>query len=603
MVAWHVLNSAMPKGLGFVTPFCVPGASMWKHLADDYPAFYNAKDADMALRNWLQIKEDLEKNGLWQVYDRHVIKLNQALTYMSEKGLLRDEPYRDECELRVKVMLEELDGQIDLAVPTKARRLKVYKKQPKNTTNLVEVERLTKVKKCSVCGTTNPLKAHFKPIGSKKTKLGEVNPCQEGFVQESEELAILFARPLPWRISKVGLTDYQRAMGHKAIINRQEDRVTFDGNAMKRLQERYPKDSLYPLISRQRYLTKLLGTYIGKKQPDGSVKGGMPMGKDGRGHPSFNFNPSTLRLACPFFHQLPRPGKPDDPHTWIRNMVVPAKGNIFGARDFSGIEAVLVGYEAKDPNYIWLAKHDVHSFYTIHALYGLGDPRVSANDLPSMSWDRDKLAARLKDIKKEFSWDRNQLYKHLTHAINFGQGPKGAVEKIYKDTGVLHSVGLVGKVMGVYKELFPSITKWHHEMRLQAEDGHLRNAFGYVGRFYRVWAWEKDITGEWIRKPGDDAEAVLAFKPQSTAAAMIKEAILRLYFDCFEEAGQFLRLQVHDELLWECPEELQDHVDKVVQEEMERQVPEMPLPPEWGMGPSLTVMTEPKRGFTWGTMH
>ena len=335
------------------------------------------------------------------------------------------------------------------------------------------------------------------------------------------------------------------------------------------------------------------------------IKGGMPVDKRGRVCTSFTHNPSTLRLASqnPNLQNLPRPTKnKEDLQNIIRNLIVPAPGNVLLARDYSGIEAVLVGYEAKAPGYLRLARRDVHSFYTAYALHGLDSGRILANDLPLLSWDDEKLFKRLGEIKKEFGAERNSLYKHLVHAINFGQGAKGAQAKIYLETDTMFDVKLISRVMDIYKELFPEIPKWHNEVRLQADrDGYLRNAFGYVLRFSRVFSWKREH-GVWIKYPGDDAEAVLAFRPQSTAAGIIKEAILKFYFERFIEAGQYLRLQVHDECFFECPEEYADTLDAITQEVMEMPIKQLPLPASYGMGEHLVVLTESKRGPRWGMM-
>lgn len=283
-------------------------------------------------------------------------------------------------------------------------------------------------------------------------------------------------------------------------------------------------------------------------------------------------------------------------------MIVAAPGNIFVARDFSGIEAVLVGYDAKDKDYIRLALRDVHSFYTAYALNQL-DGRVSGNDLPLLSWSDDRLFARLAEIKNAFKEDRNSLYKHLVHAINFGQGPQGAQEKIYKETDIVYSTKLIGRLMGIYKELFPSIPRWHRTVREQAHgDRLLRNAFGYVHRFNAVYSWKRNPLGEWEKILGDDAEAVLAFRPQSNAAGIMKEALLRLYQNRFEEAGQYLRLTIHDEILCECPEGYAERLDAILLEEMETPVSVLPLPESYGMGSHLSILTESKKGSIWGTM-
>jgi DNA polymerase I-like protein with 3'-5' exonuclease and polymerase domains len=329
----------------------------------------------------------------------------------------------------------------------------------------------------------------------------------------------------------------------------------------------------------------------------------MPTGSDGCIHTLYTHNPSTLRLASqnPNLQNLPRPKGPDDPATIIRNLVVAHPGNVFFARDYSGIEAVLVGYFAMAPRYIRLAKMDVHSFYTAYAIHEL-DGRIKGNDLPLLSWDDDKLRARLAEIKKEFNHERNTLYKHLIHGGNFKQGPKGAQEKIFLETGIEYPVSLVAKVMSIYFELFPEIPKWHSTILHQAEkDGYIRNPFGYVHRFHKVFDYEK-LDGIWHKKPGPDTNKVIAFLPQSTAAGIIKEAILRLFYNRFEEAGQYLRLQVHDEIFSECPEPIWQQIDAIKKEEMERPIIALPLPASYGMGPYLSIDTEEKVGLRWGSM-
>jgi DNA polymerase I-like protein with 3'-5' exonuclease and polymerase domains len=289
--------------------------------------------------------------------------------------------------------------------------------------------------------------------------------------------------------------------------------------------------------------------------------------------------------------------------TVIRNLIIPKAGHIFTARDYSGIEAVLVGYEAQASNYIRLAKIDVHSFYTAYALHEL-DGSVSSSDLPDANWPDEKLIPALAILKDRLIEPRNSLYKHLVHGANFFQGAKGAQEKILNETGVNHDVSLVQKVMDIYFALFPEIKKWHREEMLRAErDGFTRNAFGYVHRWSSVYEYAPDGSGGWNKEPGPQANQVIAFKPQSNAAGIIKDAMMRLYFNRFEEAGQYLRLLVHDELFLEVPTNDREKIDQVVQEEMERPIPELALPSAWGLGDSLTINTEAKSGSRWGQMH
>lgn len=609
MLAWHVLHTSMPKGLGFVTPFYWQNRLMWKHLSDAEPAKYNAIDADAALRCWLGILPSLREYKLYPVFERHVLKLNEVLRNMTGVGIPLDAEARKAAEAQLSTLQNQIKQEMDRVVPEAARIFDPYLKTPKDTTGMVQVDGVRKTKKCPNCQAIDVTAAHFKSIGKKKLKAGELeNPCS-GFSGLKEEIpAKLWAVPPEFKLSTVSLTRYQTVVGHKPIINRKENRPTFDENAVKELRKNYPKDPLYPTIINFRETQTLLSRYVGRTQDDGKIKGGLRVGPDGRVRCTYTHNPSTLRLASqnPNMQNLPRPD-PKNPAALgnlIRNLITASPGWILGARDFSGIEAVLVGYDAKDKDYIRLALRDVHSFYTAYALYEI-EKRIPANDLPLLSWDDAKLFGRLADIKKDFKKDRNNLYKHLVHAINFGQGAYGARDKIYEETDIVYDAKLIQKLMSIYHNLFPKIGKWQRDIRLQAHDeGFLTNAFGYVHRFNHVFRYVKDkYTGEMERKPGDDAEAVLAFRPQSNAAGILKEAMLRLYFERYEEAGQFMRLTTHDEILWECPPERLEQIDAVFVEEMEKPVLQMPLPDSYGMGTHLYILTEGKSGYRWGEME
>lgn len=639
MNAWHVLNTSMRKGLGFVTPYYAQTTQMWKHLASEpsLAAFYNAKDADMALRCWLGIREDLHRNNLWEVFSRHVVEVHRVFKFMGERGVRLDLAGRQAAEEKLTGLLNDIETRMEQAVPQEARKLKVIKKTPKDTTGLVQVPGEAKTKCCLNCGAVGVVASHFKSIGKKRLtscatcgkprkqhcdldtpgldheasckklhhefKAEAENPCH-GQKPVVKLLPVQFwAKPLEFKISKLGLLNYQKALKHHAIINRRENKVTFDESAIKKLQTKYPKDPLYPLILEHRSKQKLLSTYIGITDPLGRIQGGMPFDKDGLVHTTFTSNPSTLRSASqnPNLQNLPRPT--DELAALVRNLIIASEGHTLYARDFSGIEAVLVGYEAAAPGYMRLARRDVHTFYTVYALYELGDPRVKANDLPLLSWDDDKLFTHLEHLKKEFKKDRNSLYKHLVHAANFMQSAKGAKDKIYAETGHEYEQRTVQKVMDIYFALFPEIRRWHGTALLQAEkDGYLRNAFGYVHRFAHVFLYEKE-DGRWHKRPNPDvANKVVAFPAQSNAAGIIKEAMLRLYHDHYLAAGQWLRLLIHDELFFDVPTPQLEALDKVVQSVMEYPIPQMPLPESYGLGSHLSILTEAKQGPRWGQM-
>lgn len=345
------------------------------------------------------------------------------------------------------------------------------------------------------------------------------------------------------------------------------------------------------------------------------IIGGIPVDTDGRVRGTFGHNPSSLRLCMfdPNLQQIPRGG---GLAKYVKDFFVAPQGSIFWERDFSGIEAVLVGYFAGARNYVRLAKMDVHSFYTSYALNAL-DGRISANDLPDLSWDDERLATRLGEIKKEFKKDRNDLYKHLVHGANYLQTPNGARGHIFKNTNVYYPLSLITKVMGVYFELFPEIREWHKNLcnrvdGTKRDEGgigdswslgvcYARNPFGYVHRFYNVLEWQK-VGEEWVSTYGEDAKRLVSFLPQSTAAAIIKQAAKRLYYE-HPDTGATLRLLIHDSILGEVEESGLDRCLRVSQEVMEAPIEQLPLDPSWNMGEYLTINTEAKSGKSWSAME
>lgn len=348
------------------------------------------------------------------------------------------------------------------------------------------------------------------------------------------------------------------------------------------------------------------------------ISGGIQVGSDGRVHTTFGHNPSSLRLCSfdPNMQNIPRGS--DEYARWVKDIFVAPEGAIFWERDFSGIEAVLVGYFSGSASYTRLAKLDVHSFYTAYCLNAL-DGRVSSNDLPQLSWTTDKLVARLKEIKEEFGKDRNELYKHLVHGANYLQSPKGATDHIFATTGKQFDVKVVTRVMGIYFELFPEISRWHKDL-CQRVDGtkrggtdegrqlgvcFARNPFGYVHHFYNVLDWRRaEVSGsiEWFSEFGEDAKRLVSFLPQSTAAAIIKKAAKTIFYQ-HPAVGSTLRLLIHDSVLGECDEREVDKCLKVSQDVMESPLTELPLDPQWGMGEYLTIGSEAKVGKSWGSMH
>ena len=588
MLAWHVLNSALDKRLGFVTPFYWKSAKVWKHLSTREPAYYNAIDALAALINFLGIQRHLVDGNQWGTFDRHVVQLNRVLSGMSAVGLLRDEVMRTAAEEQLTGMLVELEAQIQAAVPQQARKYQVYKGKPRSMDGVLvrEVEALRRV--CPWCKLVKPPKAHFKV----PKKHPNANVCGGLEPVEARVLVPEYYREVEWKPSTVQLGAYQKALAQQAVRNR-DGRTTFDEDAIAKLRKKYPKDPLYPLLLDHRKVQKLRGTYIGVTK-DGRVHGGLQIGKDGAIHPEYSHNPSTLRLACqrPNMQNLPRVSKQeDDLENIVRNLVVARPGHILVEADYSAIEAVLSAYFARWRDGIRLAKLGVHSYLASHVL---GRPA-------DLSWTDARLSAYFKEIKGSDDPAVNQVYngcKRAIHLSNYGGTPTKMVQA---EPDTFPNVKYAAQLQETYFEVAAPIRKWQLQTQLEAHtNGFLRNPYHYIHRFTHVFRHVKE-DGKWVRKPGDQANDVLAFLPQSTAAGIIKEAMLRLWED--DQLRPLLRLQVHDSLLLEVPLDQLDEVRGKLVACMAQPVVELPLPASYGMGPALQIDVDTKVGERWGGMR
>jgi hypothetical protein len=339
--------------------------------------------------------------------------------------------------------------------------------------------------------------------------------------------------------------------------------------------------------------------------PTTKLVGGFPTGRDGRVHGTFTHNPSTLRLSLvdPNLQTIPR-GTDLEAQRWVKECFVAPKGSMFWSRDYSGIEAVLVGYFAGSPTYIRAATLGVHAFLTSHLTKHPAD----------WSWSDEDLKAYFATVKKE----HRAVYetaKRCVHGSNYMMTPRKMWLE-YPET--FSTVSEASKLQGLYFDLFPEISQWHKDLCHQVDGTtpqevdisqatwsagvcQVWNPFGYLHRFYNVIEWER-IEDTWYSSFGEDAKRLIAFLPQSTAAAIIKKAGARLWYD-YPQVGRSMRLWIHDEILGEAPVKDIEECLTVSREVMEEPHTELPLDPAYGLGTYLQIGTEAKVGSSWATMQ
>lgn len=307
--------------------------------------------------------------------------------------------------------------------------------------------------------------------------------------------------------------------------------------------------------------------------------------------------------------------------------------------DFSGIEAVLTGMflwkhgfsSDGAKQYIRLARLGMHAAVTA---LKVGKP-------VDLTLADDQVKPALDAIKKAYPREYDTS-KRTVHANNFGMSTYGMVEKFPEFFPTLKAAE---QFQRLYYALAPDLPKWHHALRKQARDA------GYLGGVakpsiqpsiwthpygYRHWFWDvqnfqpcNEFTArKWHAdptrahrivymhgrpfkvRPGGDANRVIAFYPQSTAAGRLKEVENRLFLpwsddyigDCYFGRTPLLG-PIHDSLLLHVPNRCVDKVTEIVARVMQEPSRYLPIPPAWGWGDYLPIGVAAKIGRNWGEME
>lgn len=362
---------------------------------------------------------------------------------------------------------------------------------------------------------------------------------------------------------------YLRHRGYPLVKDRKTKKPTSSEEALLEIQRKLePKDPILTQIIEIKHLTKAIG-YL-----DDAM-----LGRDGKLHPLYSFIPKTGRLSSknPNLMNLPqgrRGAVTQRAAAAIRSAIIPSRpGWVLAEFDWVGIEAMLVGYFAQDPDYMRICKLDIHSYITS---FGVGEPADPA-------WDDTKLGAHLAYIKKKYEGERAS-FKKAGHANNYGQG----IFNMARDLGcTLEKARWYKEIMA---KAAPKVSKWREDTILRAHsEGQLVNPFGHVMAFFE--ALKVDADGKAVY--GKEANEALAFPAQSTGAAMLREVLVTLGNHAWEGERFALLIPTHDSILIEVDPVYLREVILMIKAEMER---------PWAELGGLVIEAEVKVGATLGEM-
>ncbi len=278
-------------------------------------------------------------------------------------------------------------------------------------------------------------------------------------------------------------------------------------------------------------------------------------------------------------------------------MIEARSGHWLVELDFKSAHALTLGFEAQDPDYMRLARIDMHSFLAAAGLLKLEDPQKLLC-LPDS-----ELKARLKWYRKNwrdktgrpFDDIRNIQAKPAILGYGFAMGP-GTLFNNNPES--FANMGEARRVIQTLDCLFPREPQFRKRIReLAARQTYLVSRHGYIRWFFDVGYWDR-AKGAWV--PGDDAEACIAFLPANDAFGHIKDAMLRLDAQGWNERAQLIN-QIHDALMFHIPDSLMDEAIPAIKAEMERKN-EMLIDP--AVAPEgLWIETSVSVGRDWSAME
>jgi DNA polymerase I-like protein with 3'-5' exonuclease and polymerase domains len=229
----------------------------------------------------------------------------------------------------------------------------------------------------------------------------------------------------------------------------------------------------------------------------------------------------------------------------VREMIAAKPGKLLSEWDFKSCHVLTLGYLANDPNYIRLARIDMHSIMTGHFL--------KLWRVQNILHETDKeLKDRCKWLKSNEKYKdiRDSKVKHAGLGIGNGLQANGLFERYME---FFSGVGEAKAILAAYEEVFPKVFAWQKRMQKLAHDQNfLQTEFGYIRHYFEVFRWDS-ARKDWGH--GDQGEEAISFWLSNIAFGHIREKMKEL-----KRAGLAERYglcnNVHDSFLFHFDEGL-----------------------------------------------
>ena len=324
------------------------------------------------------------------------------------------------------------------------------------------------------------------------------------------------------------------------VVKKTKTGYSTNADVLEKLKNKHP---IIPAIMDYRMLTKLKSTYA-----DGLIK---EIQEDGRVHTTFqNLVTATGRLSStePNLQNIP---VRTDLGAEIRKMFVPKPGFVLVDADYSQIELRVLAHIADDKTMqeAFQSGSDIHTA-TASQVFGVPASQVTA------------------------------LQRRHAKAVNFGIVYGISEFSLAEDIGVSRYEAKA--YIDSYLNHYANVRRYMHQV---VEDARQK---GYTQTLFGRRRYIPELTSSNFNVRSGAERIALNTPIQGTAADIIKLAMIRVeqaLNQSYPDAN--LLLQVHDELIVECPEEIAPEVAALVSREMEAVVSlSVPLTAEAKFGKS-----------------
>lgn len=348
----------------------------------------------------------------------------------------------------------------------------------------------------------------------------------------------------------------------------EKEKDALDDEALILLKEHCEKDRpelvrLFELVQEYRRWGKIKSTYI-----DGYLK--YVNTATGRIHPNLlPLATETGRFASknPNCQNMPRAGADD---IGVRNFIAAPEGKILLSLDFSQIELRVGAFYCKDEKMLetYRSGGDIHA-QTTSVIYKI--PLEQA---------KDKNAPQYKE--------RRTIAKSCNFGTFFGLFPKGLQKTLKFKAGLDVSLDECDRIIRSLKSGYPRLSRWQEETKRRAE----------FRKYTETWLGRRRslpgiTSANWNVK--SFAQRVAMNTPiQGTAADILKLALGRIVQGLPERPWLCPLLQIHDELVFELPENRLKEAVLFIKTCMETQPFE---------AFSVPIMAEAAAGKRFGELH